>query len=276
MSKIFVLNPEVNPLSKEEIYKIEVDFQKTIAQTDAVRGEVNQVFLSENEDLKHPPERIIIKINTDGKNSHTFQDGTKIRIERKYNNFNRRETEAVNAIVISADNIPIGSEILIGHNALHDTNRIFNYTQTSGKAELTDVRYFSLPIDECFAWRDDKGNLNPMKNFCFGLRVFKPYKGIMEGVEPTLIPEVLFMTTGEFSGQVVHVLKASDYEIVYMGLNGREERVIRCRHYENEDNVRQEIIAVSGELTEQVMSGDLLIGLSKSDCKPFEISAYAD
>lgn len=274
MKKTFIINPYASPLKKEEIQQIEQDFQETLLKTDIARVSVNEDLMAEKEDLVHTSGRVIIKINTEGKNSHAFQDGTTIRLERKFNNFNRRETQAVNGVVLSAEGIPAGSEILIGHNALHDTNQIFNYKKTSGITEMTDIKYYSLPIDECFAWRNESGNLAPMKNFCFGLRVYEPYKGVLEGIEPTLIPEVLYITTGEFEGQVAHVLKASDYEIVFQGKNGREERVIRLRHFEDEDNVREEITAISGFLTERLNNGELLVGLTTSDAKPINVQVH--
>lgn len=218
-------------------------------------------------ELKYISGRVIVEVDIEKKNSHKFQDGTEIRLERKYNEFNRRITEPVNATVISAEHIPSGSEILIGHNSLHDTNKIFNFKPLSGEAIASDIKYFSLPEEDCFAWRDENNELQPMKDFCFALRVFKPYKGILEGIEPTEIKNVLYITTGYLNGKVVHTLKASDYEIIYQGLDGREARVIRCRHFQDEDNEKEEIVAISGDLTKQVNSGKLLVGLSKSDCK---------
>jgi hypothetical protein len=106
-----------------------------------------------------------------------------------------------------------------------------------------------------------------MKGFDFGERVYKPYRGMMTGVEPSIIKDVLYLTTGEFMGKVVHTLKASDYEIIYQGQNGREDRVIRVRHFPDEVNEREEIIAVSEELTNQVLSGDLIIGLEPSKAR---------
>jgi hypothetical protein len=73
-----------------------------------------------------PTGRVIIKINLESKNTHTFADGTKIRLERQYDNFNMRYVKPVNAEVVSSKYIPEGSEILIHHNATHDTYRLFS------------------------------------------------------------------------------------------------------------------------------------------------------
>lgn len=215
--------------------------------------------------LKYVHGRVICKADLQSKNSHKFEDGTVIRLERQYNEFNRRITEPVNATVISAENIPPGSEILIGHNALHESNLIYDYLPEV--AESSDVKYYSLPEEDCFAWRDANGVLNPMKNFVFALRVFKPYTGEIKGIEPSLLKDILYITTGELKGNLCHVLKASDYEIIFQGQNGREERKIRTRHFEDEMNEREEILGVSHQLNKLLKSGDLLIGLSPKDCK---------
>lgn len=226
--------------------------------------------------LKHVQGRVIVKVDVEKKNSHKFSNGSVIRLERKYNEFNRRITEPTNAEVISADGIPVGSEILIGHNALHDSNRIFNYKPLSGSEEGSDIKYFSIKENECFAWRNEKGELKPMNNFAFGLRVYVPYKGFIEGIEPELIKDVLYITTGELEGKICHTLDKADYQIVFQGQDGREDNVIRCRHFEDEYNEQEEIIAISHDLTSKLQNSELLIGLTPATAKPLEITAYAD
>ena len=210
--------------------------------------------------------KIIISVDLESKNSHTFEDGTKIRLERQYNNLNRRETHPVNAIVVDGEGITPGSEILIHPNCTHDTNKIFNHTALSGEVEGSDIKIFSVDVDKCYAWFDGK-EWRPLKNFDFALRVFRPYEGILEGVEPKLIPDVLYVTTGEFEGKVVHTLKACDYEIIFQGKEGREERIIRFRHFPDQDHEREEVIAVDGYLTDLVHNEKLLIGLSPTNAK---------
>lgn len=212
-----------------------------------------------------PEGRIIISVDHESKNTHTFQSGLKIRLERNWNNLNRRETEPVNAIVIAGEDIAPGSEILIHPNVTHDTNKIFNYKKLSGLVEGSDVKHYSIPSDKCYAWYDaDEKVWKPMKNFHFALRVYKPYDGPIIGIEPELIPDVLYVTTGKLKGQVVHTLKACDYEIIFQGKNDQEERLIRFRHFPDEDNDREEVIAVSKYLTNLVDNGELLIGMTSS------------
>lgn len=264
MSKFFLVNTDIESVGDKVITEIE-SRKSTILSDEGLRKEQkNKDILQEKDLLSWVKGRVIIKIDTQSKNSHTFSNGITIRRERQFNEFNRRITEPVNAYVISAENIPIASEILIGHNSLHDSNRIFNYKNAS---ETSDIRYYSIPEGECFAWRDTKGELQPTKGFAFGLRVFEPYTGTFEGIIPTQIKDTLYITTGELKGKVVNTLKASDYQIIYQGLNGVEENILRCRHYENEINDREEIISISNSLTEKLNNTEFLIGIEDKDCK---------
>jgi len=266
MSKFFLVNPNIESLDKAEIMAIESSKQQHAKDDYEKRRELSRAAMADKDDrLKCVSGRVVIKADKESKNEHNL-NGVVIRRERQFNEFNKRISEPVNAIVVSAENIPINSEILISHNALHDSNLIFDYTPSSG-IQSNDVRFYSIPEGECFAWRNEQGKLQPMKNFCFALRIFEPYKGSLSGIEPTLIKEVLFITTGEFAGNIVHTLKASDYEIIYQGQDLKEERLIRCRHFEKEMNEREEIIAVSHALTKRLKKQELLIGLDKTNCK---------
>lgn len=260
--KHFLVNPNINPLSKQDILELEERSISISASVwSSIENKSKQAF-DESCNLKHTFGRVIVKIDLEKKNYHTFENGTVIRRERNFNEFNRRITQPVNAIVISGENIESGSEILISHNSTHDTNRIFSY-----KTKSPYVQYFSVPEYDCFAWRDNSGVMQPMQNFDFGLRVYKPYTGHLSGLPHELIKDVLYITTGEFKGKVVHTLSASDYTIIYQDTNGREAQLIRVRHSTNENFDREEIIAISGYLTGKVLCGTLLVGLTEKDCK---------
>lgn len=221
--------------------------------------------------LKYTEGRIIVEIDLEKKNWHQFDDGTKIRLERKYENFNERYTRPVNAIVVSSEHIPSGSEILIHHNCTHDTNRIFNYKQLSGKDEASDIKYYSIHEDEVFAWRD-KDEWKPLPGFDFALRIFKPYKGILHGIEPEKIKQCLYLTTGKYKDQVCITLQAVDYQIIFQDVNGREGNLIRLRTEGDEKTQREpEIVAIHHEYTEMVKYRQLIVGLTKSDAKPINI-----
>jgi len=210
--------------------------------------------------------KVIISVDLESKNSHTFSDGTKIRLERQYNNLNRRETHPVNATVISGEGMKSGSQILIHPNMTHETYRIYDYAPLSGIIEGSDIKYYSIPEEQCYAWLD--GNTwKPLKNFDFALRVYIPYAGLVDGIEPTLVKDVLYVTTGEFNGKVVHTLKSCDYEIIFQGPNGQEDRLIRFRHFPGQEHEREEVIAVDEYLTKKVNNKELIIGLSPLKAK---------
>jgi len=216
--------------------------------------------------LKAPSNRVIIKVDLESKNSHTFKDGTKIKLERVYDNFNMRYVKPVNAEVVDGKGIPSGAEILIHHNATHDTYKIFNYQRPTTEAS-SDIQYFSIPIEECFMWREGKGSIwNALNNFVTALRIFKPYKGMLQGIEPEVMNNKLYITSGELKGRAVNTVISSDYEIIYQNDDGTEGRIIRLRYYPD-GNDRNEIIAINDNMTELVENGDLWVGYSKSDAK---------
>jgi len=218
--------------------------------------------------LTHTTGRIIIKMDTEKKNWHQFEDGTKIRLERKYDNFNRRHTEPINAIVVSAENIPEDSEILIHHNANHETNLIHNYQSLSGKAQADSIRYYSISESDAFVWRNG-GEWMPLPGYDFALRVFKPYTGPLEGIEPELVKNTLYMTTGEYNGLICHTIRAVDYEIIFQDTNNRESRLIRVRTNGDEKAKREEeIVCINHNLTKELNEGRLYVGLDKSTAKP--------
>lgn len=217
-------------------------------------------------ELKWVQGKVIISVDLESKNSHTFEDGTKIRLERQWNNLNKRETHPVNATVISGEGIKSGSQILIHPNMTHETYKIHDFSALSGDVEGSNVKYYSIPEEQCYAWLDGE-EWKPLKNFDFGLRVFMPYLGTIQGIEPSQIKDVLYATTGEFKGKVVHTLKACDYEIIFQGTNGREDRLIRFRHFPDQENEREEVIAIDNYLTNKVNSGELLVGLTPTKAK---------
>lgn len=224
--------------------------------------------------LQYTKGQVVIRIDIDGKDKHIFEDGTEIKVIRRVNNLNRRHTEPVNAFVVSAENIPEGSEILIHHNSLHDTYRIFNYQPLSGEVIAKRILYYSIPESECFVWREtEQDKWKPCKDFALGLRVFRPYKGIMQGIEPTLIKDCLYITSGELKGNVCYTLKSCDYEIIFLD-HGKENRLIRCRHREGEEEYdREEIVGIANLLTDELNCGELLVGYEPENAKKLNAEA---
>lgn len=223
--------------------------------------------------LKAIENRIVARVNMRGKSSHTFANGHKIILERDFDNFDRKHTQISQGEVVSGGYIPKSSIILFHHNASHPVNQLFNIRQTSGIDIASDIRYFSIPEAMCYAYNDGS-EWKPMKGFDFALRVFRPYTGSLQGIAPKLIKDTLFMTTGEYAGKIVFTLRACDYEIVFNDFNGREKRIIRCRHFPGEYAEREEIIGAGKELTDGLLTGAVWVGLTSTNAKP--LNQYHD
>jgi len=214
--------------------------------------------------------RVVVSVDTQFKNFHTFSNGTQIRIERQWNNLNKRHTEPVNAICVASDHIPSGAEILIHHNATHPVAMVFNHKKLGGENVSDSVKEFSIPETQCYLWRLGSEKWQPLKGFATALRVFKPVETKFYGIAPTLIKNTLYIDSGELAGKVVHTLRACDYEIIFRSEKGVEEKIIRCRHFENETNEREEITAIDNHLTKMVAEGKYYVGISVTDAKPLK------
>lgn len=268
MAKHFVFGGK-RELSREDREQIRVRQEQNLRIGDILYDELAAKKIAEEDTLIHVEGRIVVKVDTLFKNSHRFEDGSKIRIERGFNNFNRRQSQPVNCIVISGEGMPPWSEVLVSHNALHETNRINNYKQHFENEESDRVRYYSIPDYECFVWRPPGGDWRPIQPFEFALRVFEPYRGSLEGIDPKLLTDTLYVTTGELAGQVVKTGKGCDYQIVFQGDDGTEKNLIRFRPFGDPKTKREEeALAILHDLTDLVNKGELLVGLTISDAAP--------
>ena len=219
-------------------------------------------------ELNYIKGRVILKADKDGKNWHTFSDGKKIRIEREYDNFDKKHTNQVLGEVISAEYVPKGAMILFHHNAMHPVNQIFNHSNLSGEEIASGVEVFSLRESECYLWKMPGDKVwNPLNGFATALRVFKPYNGTFEGILPEKLKEILYITSGNLKGKACQCLKASDMPIIFNNEEGFEETIIRLRHFEGEDlNEREEVVAVNDDITKKIKKGELYVGLTAKDC----------
>jgi len=268
MNKKHIVFGGMATVSKEEVNRKRQEEEGILLRGDIELNQKVKERLAEEDYLVHTEGRIVVKLDMKNKDSYTFENGTTIRRERNFNNFNRRETQPVNAIVISGEGIPKNAELLVGHNSFHETNRINDYKSSFDNEESERVRYFSIPEYECFAWRENEGEWHPIPPFEFGLRVFKPYQGLLQNIAPTQLTDTLFVTSGSLKGNVVKTLLACDYQIIYQDINGRENYLIIFRPDGEEKKQREpEAIAILNQETEQVLNGELLVGYSLSDAK---------
>lgn len=260
--KHFIVSPDIKSLSKGTIQQIESEKISTSETFWKQReDEARSAFLKDCK-LKHVDGRVLVKMDIESKNYYTFANGTRIRRERKFNNFNFREVNPSNGFVVSADNIPVGAEVLIDYTAVHDSYKIFDYDSGS-----SDIEFYSVRECDCYAWRIEGGQWEPAKNCEFALRVYKPYEGRISFITPELIKDSLFITTGKYSGYICQMLKGSDYQIVFTDENGKEGNLIRVRHSDLEEMEFDEIVAINQDLTDLYNDDKLLVGLTPDDGK---------
>jgi hypothetical protein len=264
--KYFVIGGK-NELAKDDILQIEKSRNKTINTAYLNKEKINSKKQSSKVGIKAMEGFAIVSVDTDGKNFHTFAGGLKIRLERQYNNFDVKDTQQTSGTVVHCENIPEGATVLFHPNSTHDTYKINNYEQLSGETEPSTVHLYRIPEEQIFLWKTEDTDWQPTKNFVTALRVFKPYSGILVGIEPTKIKNVLYILNGELKGKCVHTLIAADYEIIFNDTDGKEHRKIRCRHSDTEEIERQEIVMVDHYLTREVEIGNLLIGVNWSTAK---------
>jgi len=88
---------------------------------------------------------------------------------------------------------------------------------------------------------------------------------------PNKVKGVLYITSGELKGKVCYCLHATGLPIIFNNEQGVEETIIRLRHFEGEElNEREEVIAISEDLTKKVKKGQLYVGINQSNCKPIK------
>jgi len=273
-------------VSQEDILEFEKKGQTVLSKVASEVEKANKkISEHDDSDLMPVKGRVIVKLDMEGKNTHTFNSGLKIRLERQYNNLNRRETEPVNAIVVNGEGLENGDEILIHHNSCHPVNQIFNYLALSSDEKESTIKYFSILEEECFLYRKkDSSTWNVCKGWATALRIYNPYKGTLTGIEPTQVKNILWITSGAFKNMACHVVKHCEYEIIYQGIDGKEERVIRIRNFTDkitglkfksfisvkQENEREEIIGIDNEITDKVKNGKLLIGVEPNKAVKYE------
>jgi hypothetical protein len=216
-------------------------------------------------------------VDIEQKNHYTFSDGTIIKLERDYNNLDRKYTQQVLGVVVSAEDIPENVMVLFHHNSLHETYEILNHKQLSGEEIATGIKLFSIPEQNCFFWkRHNEETWHPTTGFATALRVFKPYEGVLQGIEPKQLKNTLYVTSGQYKGLVVKTDKSCDYMITFRNEKGTDERIIRFRPDGIEKEQREpEAIAIMNYETSLVNYRKLYVGLSPSDAQPLKRKTYA-
>lgn len=225
--------------------------------------------------MKAPIGKLLIKVDTEQKNGYTFSNGTEIVMRRDIENLDKKYTQQTIGECIDSEYIPKGALILFHHNATHEVNMIFDSEYLTKEEQVNGFKIISIKESECFLWKE-KGDKDwqPLRGFCTALRVFEVYKGNLVGIEPKLIKNVLYLTSGEYKGEVANVVKAADYEITFRNEQGKDEHLIRCRHFEDEDNEREELTCINHYLTERLLKGELMVGITAIDCKALKYQKH--
>jgi len=113
MNKKYFVFGDKTESSQETIEQIRQSNEQLLLGGDLSLEQKVKARLLEDDNLIHREGRIVVKVDIDSKNSHTFESGLTIRRERKFNDFNRRITQPTNCWVISGDGIPKGAELLL-------------------------------------------------------------------------------------------------------------------------------------------------------------------
>lgn len=266
MSKYFIIDEKPKKYSKKERLQMaeeRLESEKMMGEVYKKQRDINKEWLVEEDSLRHSEGRVIVKVDLKSKKSHTFESGMEISLEREYNNFNLREVNPVNCTVISGENIPKGTEIIVDYTCVQETYQINSYKETS-----VDIKYYSIPTILCYLYKDKSDNWKALTPYETALRVFEPYNGAIQNIAPNKLKDTLYVTSGCYKGLVVKTLIGCDYQVVFQDSNGREGNIIRFLPDGDEGTKKEsEAIAILNDATEKVNNGELLIGITISDAK---------
>ncbi len=266
--KHFVISPKPERLSREAIDKIEADKADVFLKGAVDQRDKNEkAFEEESDTIVHSAGRVVIKCNLSTKEDETLSNGLIIARPRDWDCFDMKIKNCTQAKVVSSDTIEKGTMVLIGHNVIHDTNRIFDYKEVTG----SDVHYYSIPENQIFLKQDENGDWVTLPPFETALKVWKPYTGILHHIPPTFIKDTLFVTSGELKDKAVKTVKSSDYVITYREPStGKTQNIIRFRPFGLEAEHREpEAICVLDDTTEKILNDELIIGIEISDAKTY-------
>jgi|GEM_PF-3366325 len=211
---------------------------------------------------------ILFKIDVTQKEKLSFAGDKKLHIERNYN-FNLREDRASMGYCIDGENIPARAKILVHHLSTEP-----NYEVPYAELFLTDeeikegYKIFAIPKDMCFCYHDGSEWI-PCEKFLITKRIFKEYKGVLDGIPTEQVLKRLYVVKGfddyegepaDLSGKVMAVTLNSDYQIIFHDENNKEQSVIRTRW--------REIEAIDYQMTKDVEDGKYLVGIELKDAKP--------
>ncbi len=209
--------------------------------------------------------KILIKIDMTQKEKYALTKDTTIFISRGWN-FNLREDRATMGYVVHGNDMKEGTPVLVHYLSTEPSYAVDNENILTEEEKREGFKIRNIDVGMCFCWFDGK-NWQPCKGFLITKRIFKPYKGLLVGIEHELIKKRLYVVSGvdEYDGSITHlngivccVTENSDVELIFHDAENKEGRVIRT--------MSREIEALDFAMTDQVIKGELLIGLSPNNC----------
>ena len=213
---------------------------------------------------------ILLKMNTRQKERYALTDNIEIHIERSYN-FNLREDRSSMGYIVNGRGLTKGHQALCHHLTIESGNEVTAETILTDDEKKIGFKVFSVDKDMVFATSLDGIEWHPCKDFLITFRIFKPYKGKLKGIEPTVLKDRMYIIKGvdefedeitDLSDKVACTTANSDYQIIWHNEKNREQSLIRTRS--------REILAIDNGMLEDLKKGKLLIGLTVTDCKTYK------
>lgn len=225
--------------------------------------------------IRAMPGNLLIAMDIKNKEIYNLTDDIQIELSVGFN-FNRRIDAPSIGVLIDGGEMPKGCFVMLHHNCSQSGHDIEGYDLLTPEQVKKGFKAYNLPLDMCYFYFD-KGDWQPCQDIVRTLRLYTPYVAPLGGLvlpemlaKPQLIEDRLLVINGiddwedckvDISRNVFIVTKYADYEMLYHNEKNKEASVIRTR--------TRELVAIDGELTEKVLSGEILVGVSDTDCKPF-------
>lgn len=213
---------------------------------------------------------ILLKMNTRQKELYSLMEGVDIEISKGWN-FNLREDRSSMGYIVNGRGLTKGHQALCHHLTIESGNEVTAETILTDDEKKIGFKVFSVDKDMVFATSPDGIEWHPCKDFLITLRIFKPYKGKLKGIEPTVLKDRMYIIKGvdefedeitDLSDKVACTTANSDYQIIWHNEKNREQSLIRTRS--------REILAIDNGMLEDLKKGKLLIGLTVTDCKTYK------
>ena len=214
---------------------------------------------------------ILLKMNTRQKEKFALTPEIEIEIQRGYE-FNLRLDRSSMGYIINGRGLTKGHQALCHHLTIESGNEVAAETILTETEKKIGFKVFSVDRDMVFATSPDGIEWFPCIDFLITFRIFKPYKGKLKGIEPTVVPNRMFVIKGfseEFDGERINLsgtvaitLVNCDYEIIFHNEKNREQSVIRTRS--------REVLGTDEQLLEDLKKGKYFIGLTSKDNKKYE------